>query len=146
MATDNYVSHKELAEAQDRTKDDIMDHIDNHEKNIERLDVKVQRIDEKVGHLNDLVLPLTVSMRQTAENTKEISESLKEFTKSQSATNGIFYDKFNKTAVEMENLKTVTTGLGEKKKYNATIVVAIISLIGIFITGMFQLAPLFFEK
>lgn len=144
MATENYVTYKQLSESQDRMKEEIMDHIERNEKQIDKLDTKVENIDDKLSSLNDLVLPLTVAMRQTAENTKEISQSLKEFTKTQSSTNDIFHDKINAQAVVIEGMKSVTAGLSEKKKYNATVVVAIIGLLGVFVTGLFQLAPILF--
>lgn len=137
MGAESYVTYREMVDAQENIKEDI-------DKKIEKVDDKVNSINEKVSHLNDLVLPLTVAMKQTAENTKEISESLKDFTRNQSATNGIFHDKIHSQEITIEGLKTVTSGITEKKKYNATVVVAILGLIGVFITGLFQLAPVLF--
>lgn len=146
MATEkSYVTYKELSESQDRIKEELMDHIERGEKQMDKLETKVSTINDKVSSLNDLVLPLTVAMKQTAENTKEISQSLKEFTKTQSSTNDIFHDKINAQAIALEGMKSVTSGLTEKKKYNVTVVVAIIGLIGVFITGLFQLAPILFN-
>lgn len=138
MAAENYVTYREMVDAQENIKGDI-------DKKIEKVDDKVNSINDKVSHLNDLVLPLTVAMKQTADNTKEISESLKEFTRSQSTTNGIFRDELHEHAVTLEGVKNITSGLTDKKKYNATVIVAIISLIGVFITGLFQLAPVLFN-
>lgn len=138
MATENFVTYKEMVESQDSVKQELLE-------KIEKSDKQVERLDEKVDNLNDLVLPLTVAMNQTAENTKEMSESLKEFTKKQSETNGIFHDKINGQALAIEGIKNVTNGLTEKKKYNATVIVAIIGLVGVFVTGLFQLAPIIFN-
>jgi methyl-accepting chemotaxis protein len=141
VAAEDYVTYKELSDS----KQDLMEHIEQGNKRVDRLDDKVDTINDRVGHLNDLVLPLTVAMKQTAENTREISESLKEFTKSQSETNDRFHEKISSQAVTIEGMKSVTAGITDKKKYNATVVVAIIGLVGVFVTGLFQLAPLIFN-
>lgn len=145
MAAEDFVTYKELSDSQARIKEDIMEHIERGEKQIDKLDIKVNGISDKVSNLNDLVLPLTVAMKQTAENTREISKSLKDFTKTQSITNDMFHDKINAQSLAIEGVKTVTNGLTEKKRYNATVVVAIIGLVGVFITGIFQLAPILFQ-
>ena len=134
-----------MTEKQESLKKDIMDHVERGEKRVDRLDIKMNNIDEKVNQLNELVLPLTVAMKQTAENTKDMSDSLKEFTKNQSDTNGIFYEKFNAQAMTIENIKNLTNTITDKKKYNVSVVVAIIGLVGIFITGLFRLAPMIFN-
>lgn len=141
MATEDYVTYKELTDS----KQDIMEHIEQSNKRVDRLDNRVEVIGEKVSSLNDLVLPLTVAMKQTAENTREISESLKDFTNSQRETNGIFHDKINSQAIVLEGIKFVTKGATDKKKYNVAVVVAMIGLAGAFITGLFQLAPIIFN-
>lgn len=145
MATEEWITYKTLSESQARTKDELMEHIERGEKQVDKLDQKVNSIDERVGQLNNLVLPLTVSMRQTAENTKEISESLKEFTRNQSTTNTTLSDRINQHTVDIEGIKSVTSTIGEKKKYNATVIVALIGFMGVFVTGLFQLAPILFE-
>lgn len=145
MATEEWITYKALSESQARTKDELMEHIERGEKQVDKLDQKVNSIDERVGQLNNLVLPLTVSMRQTAENTKEISESLKEFTRNQSTTNSTLSDRINQHTVDIEGIKSVTNTIGDKKKYNATVIVALIGFMGVFVTGLFQLAPILFE-
>lgn len=155
MVAEGYVTFKEMSESQDKVKKEILDsqenvkksimeHIERGDKQTEKLDNKVNNITDKVANLNDLVLPLTIAMKQTAENTKEISESLKDFTKSQSTTNGIVYDRLHAQDLSIEGLKNITSGIAEKKKYNVSVVVALISLVGVFIAGLFQLAPILF--
>lgn len=156
MASEGFVTYRELSECQDNikrdlienqesVKKDVMEHVERGDKRVDRLDIKMNNIDEKVNQLNDLVLPLTVAMKQTAENTKDMSDSLKQFTKNQSDTNGIFYEKFNAQAISIESIKNITNNITDKKKYNVSVVVAIIGLVGIFITGLFQLAPMIFN-
>lgn len=145
MASQDFVTHKDLMDHNSRLKDDIKSDIDKTERVVEKLDERVQQIDAKVDMLNDLVLPLTSAMTQTAENTKDISLSLKEFTQAQTKTNHIFQDKINGQAVAIESLKGITNAMGEKKKYNVTVVVALIGLVGAFVTGLFQLAPFLFQ-
>lgn len=145
MSPERFVTHKELNEYNDRLRKEIRTDISKSEKVVEKLDARVQKIDEKVDMLNDLVLPLTIAMNQTAENTKEMSQSLKEFTKAQTTTNDIFNEKINGHAITIENLKGVTNSMTEKKKYNVTVVVALIGLVGAFVTGLFQLAPFLFQ-
>lgn len=145
MVPERFVTHKELNEYNDRLRKEIRTDISKSDKVVEKLDTRVQKIDEKVDMLNDLVLPLTIAMNQTADNTKEMSQSLKEFTKAQTTTNDILNEKINGHAITIENLKGVTSSMTEKKKYNVTVVVALIGLVGVFVTGLFQLAPFLFQ-
>lgn len=146
MASEGFVTYREMTEYQDSVKKDLIDRIDKGDKNREKLEDKVEIMDEKLDNLNKVVLPLTLAMEQTAENTKEISQSLKEFTKQQSKTNTLFHDKINDQAMTIKDIKNVTDGFTDKKKYNATVIVALIGLVGVFITGLFQLAPLIFTQ
>jgi uncharacterized coiled-coil protein SlyX len=146
VATEGYVTYKEMTASQQGIKKELLEIIDKGEKKMDKLEDKVTNVTEKVGHLNDIVLPLTVVMQQTADNTKEMSQTLKEFTKSQSMTNELFNDKISAQNVTIEGIKNVTNTITEKKKYNVTVVVALIGLIGVFITGLFQLAPILFQN
>lgn len=137
MASEEYVTYKDLTLSQERLKDDVLEHVD-------KVESRVNIVEGKVDDLNKIVLPLTVAMNQTAENTKKISETLEVFTKSQSETNGKFYDKFHAQDLEIQGVKNLASGLSEKKKYNATVTVAILGIVSAFITGMFTLAPLMF--
>lgn len=145
MDSENFVTYKEMVKSQDDTKQDIIDRIEKGDKRVDKLDDKINDVDKKVDHLNDLVLPMTVAMKQTAENTKDISESLKEFTRNQSTTNNIFHEKINAQALSIQGIENIAVGMTDKKKYNATVVAATIGLVGIFVAGMFQLAPIIFN-
>lgn len=137
MASEDYVTYREMTEHQEALKKDILGQLGEVEQ-------QVELVEDEVNELKVLVLPLVVSMKQTAENTKEISESLKEFTRTQTQTNVIFQEKFSSQALDIQAVKNIADGLTEKKKYNATVTVGIIGLISAFITGMFTLAPLMF--
>ena len=138
MASENYITHKILNEFQKELDREIKGHID-------KLDDKIGTVDNKVGQLNDLVLPMVISMKQTAENTKEMADSLKDFTNSQRQTNDLFKDKMHEHDLSIEGFKGITKLISDKKKYNATVIVALIGLVGIFITSLFQLAPIIFN-
>lgn len=110
----------------------------------------MDKVEDKVDDLKDLVLPLTVAMNQTAENTKEMAKSFKEFALSQSTTNGTFRDKIHNQDLTIADLKNITGSITEKKKWNAGVVVAIITTAGGIMIAVFQLAPvlapLLFDK
>lgn len=144
MAPERFVTHKDLADRQKQLRDELMEDISRTEKTIENVDKKVQAVDDKVSTLQELVLPLTVAMNATAENTKKISQTLEKFTEAQSDTNQIFNDRIGSHSVDIENLRGVTNSISDRKKYNATVVVALIGLVGTFIVSLFGLAPLFF--
>lgn len=139
MASENFVTHKALNEAHKEIKQEIMSHV-------EKVDVKVVAIDNKVSQLNDLVLPMVLSMKQTADNTKEMSTSLKEFTRSQSETNNLIKDKLHDHDLSIQSFEGVVSLVNDRKKYNAGVIVALISLVGIVITGLFNLAPILFNQ
>lgn len=138
MGEKEYVTYKEMLAVQGKLKDEMC-------KDIEKVDGRVDILDGKVDQLTELVIPMNIAMKQTADNTKEISESLKEFTRNQNMTNNAFSTKIGEHAVALQDVKSIANGLAEKKKYNATIVVAIIGLISVFVAGLFQLAPVLFS-
>lgn len=139
MASENLTTYREMTEHVGKVKEEICEQVN-------RLDYQVGVMNGKLSQLNDVVLPLTLAMNQTAENTKEISTSLKAFTKTQSVTNGIFTDKMHNHDLAIAGIKSITDGITDKKKYNAGVVVAVIGLVGLFVSGLFGLAPYIFTQ
>lgn len=145
MAPERYVNHSEMKEELSSLKTDLKEDIGRGERHRDRLEKDIKGVVEKVGVLNDLVLPLTVSMAATAENTKEMAKSLKEFTQTQSETNEKVNERISNHEGRLETLTGITTNMTEKKKYNATILVALIGVIGSIVVAMLQLAPVIFQ-
>ena len=112
---------------------------------VQRIDDKVDAVDEKVDNLRDMVLPLLESSKQTAENTRKIAESMDKFTEEQRRTNGKMYERLNGHDVQLTDLKHMAGGVAEKKKANATVIVAVLGVVGTIIGGLFALAPVFFQ-
>lgn len=133
-----FITHRELVRTQDELRKELSSKIEGTSR---RLD----DVDDKVDHLRDLVLPLLETSKQTAENTRKMAESMDKFTESQRATNGRIYEKLNVHDVSLEGLKHTAGANAEKKRSNATIIVAVISTVGAIILGIFQLAPLLFN-
>lgn len=133
-----FITHRELTRTQDALRKELSDKIDGNNR---RLD----DVDDKVDNLRDMVLPLLETSKQTAENTRKMAESMDRFTEGQRATNGRIYEKLNGHDVSLEGLKLTAGANAEKKRSNATIIVAVISTVGALILGIFQLAPLFFN-
>lgn len=125
-----------------RTQTDLREEMSGK---IDRVNDKVEDVDDKVDNLRDMVLPLLETSKQTAENTRKMAESMDRFTEGQRATNGRIYEKLNGHDVSLEGLKLTAGANAEKKRSNATIIVAVISTVGALILGIFQLAPLFFN-
>lgn len=126
-----FITHRELVRTQDALRSEMSSKIDG--------------VDDKVDNLRDMVLPLLETSKQTAENTRKMAESMDRFTEGQRATNGRIYEKLNGHDVSLEGLKLTAGANAEKKRSNATIIVAVISTVGALILGIFQLAPLFFN-
>lgn len=126
-----FITHRELVRTQDALRSEMSSKIDS--------------VDDKVDNLRDMVLPLLETSKQTAENTRKMAESMDRFTESQRATNGRIYEKLNGHDVSLEGLKLTAGANAEKKRGNATIIVAVISTVGALILGIFQLAPLLFN-
>lgn len=130
---------KELTESQNGMKKELSTTINGVKK-------ELGKVDNKVDNLKDLVLPLLEAMKQTAINTEKMSLSMDKFIESQRTTNGNFHEKINGQAIVIEGLKYIAGGIVEKKKYNAAIIVAVITTVGGIILGIIQLAPLIFPK
>lgn len=126
-----FITHRELVRTQDALRSEMSGKIDS--------------VDDKVDNLRDMVLPLLETSKQTAENTRKMADSMDKFTEGQRATNGRIYEKLNGHDVSLEGLRLTAGASAEKKKSNATIIVAVISTVGALILGIFQLAPLFFN-
>lgn len=126
-----FITHRELVRTQDALRSEMSSKIDG--------------VDDKVDNLRDMVLPLLETSKQTAENTRKMADSMDKFTEGQRATNGRIYEKLNVHDVSLEGLRLTAGASAEKKKSNATIIVAVISTVGALILGIFQLAPLFFN-
>ena len=133
-----FITHETLARTQDELRREMT-------AKIEKVNDKVDDVDDKVDNLRDMVLPLLESSKQTADNTRKIAEAMDKFTESQHATNGKIYDKLNAHDVSLEGLKHTAGAVIEKKKGNVTIIVAVLSIVGTLVGGLFALAPLFFN-
>lgn len=133
-----FITHRELVRTQDELRKELSTKIEGTSR---RLD----DVDDKVDHLRDLVLPLLETSKQTAENTRKMAESMDKFTESQRATNGRIYERLNVHDVSLEGLKHTAGASAEKKKSNATIIVAVIGAVTTLITGLFALAPYVFN-
>ena len=133
-----FITHETLARTQDELRREMTARID-------KVNDKVDDVDEKVDNLRDMVLPLLESSKQTADNTRKIAEAMDKFTESQRATNGKIYDRLNAHDVSLEGLKHTSGAEIEKKKLNVKVIVSVIGLVSVVVTGLFALAPLFFN-
>lgn len=116
------------------------------------LNKKIGVVDDKVDNLRDIVLPMVRSSEQTAENTKKMAESMERFTEAQRQTNGKFYQKLGEHDITFKSIEGQFSEVGIKLQYraedksnNAKIWVAIIGLVGIAITIIFQAASYLFN-
>lgn len=125
------VTRLELVESQHKLKNEV--------------NKKIENIDDKVDDLRDIVLPLAESSKQTAENTKKIADTIDDFTKEQYKTNGRLWSKINNHEVSLTEIGVTSKAKSDVWSSNAKIIVSVISIIGILITGIFSLAPLFFK-
>lgn len=133
-----FITYETLARTQDELRRDMTAKID-------KTNEKVDDVEDKVDNLRDMVLPLLETSKQTAENTRKMAESMDRFTESQRATNGKLSDRLNVHDVTIEGLKHTAGANVEKKKGNATIIVAVIGAVTTLITGLFALAPYVFN-
>lgn len=106
---------------------------------------EIKKVDDKVDDLQRMVLPLIESSKQTAENTREMSENMKSFTNEQRKTNSHMWKKLNEHDVSLAEVGVASKSRSETWKANAQIIVAVIGIIGLIITGIFNIAPLFFN-
>lgn len=133
-----FITHETLARSQDELRREMSAKID-------KTNDKVDDVEDKVDNLRDMVLPLLETSKQTAENTRKMAESMDRFTESQRATNGKIYDKLSGHEVSIEGLKLTAGANAEKKMGNVKIIVSVLGLVGIVVSGLFALAPLFFN-
>lgn len=133
-----FITHETLARSQDELRREMSAKID-------KTNDKVDDVEDKVDNLRDMVLPLLETSKQTADNTHKIAEAMDKFTETQRATNGRLYDRLNTHDVTIEGLKHTAGANVEKKKSNATIIVAVIGAVTTLITGLFALAPYIFN-
>lgn len=144
-----YVTHIELELEKSRMRSDWKRDIRSvDERHTERNEKTNERIDE----IMELVLPMAESSKQTAENTRKTAELMERFTDEQRRTNGKFYDKLHVHDLQFSGIEGQFTDVSvrlnaqsESKKSNTTLWVALIGLIGIFISGIFALAPSLFS-
>lgn len=152
-----FITYRELSFTQDKIREELLKGqtalkeefsliVNGVKKDLGKVDNKVNHLDDKVDDLKTLVLPLLEATKQTAINTEKMSLSMDKFIESQRVTNGNFHEKINGQAIVMEGLKHIAGGVVEKKKFNAAIIVAIITTVGGIVMGIIQLAPFIFPK
>lgn len=132
-----FITYRELTRTQDDLRKELVGKVEGTNR---RLD----DVDDKVDNLRDLVLPLLETSKQTAENTRKMADSMDKFTEGQRATNGRIYEKLNGHDVAITKLDVSSGAQTEKKKANATIIVAIIGAVTTLIASLFALAPYLF--
>lgn len=133
-----FITYETLARTQDELRRDMT-------AKIEKTNDKVDDVEDKVDNLRDMVLPLLETSKQTAENTRKMADSMDRFTESQRATNGELSKRLNGHDVTIEGLKQKAEANAEKKMGNVKIIVSVVGLVGIVVSGLFALAPLFFN-
>jgi len=147
-----FVTFKEYTESQDKIKRELLDSQNTVKKELttrlekaevqhDKLDAKINGIDDKVDQVRNVVLPLEVAMNSTAENTKQLVENFAKFTDSQVSRNDLFVEKFHANDLKVAGLENVTNKFADKKTYNLGVTVAFITFAGLFVTGLFQMAP-----
>ena len=144
-----YITHIEVELLQSRLRSDMKREIRMVDDN---LNSKIEVVDDKIDALREVVLPMAESSKQTANNTQRIAESMDRFTEEQRQTNGKFYDKLHTHELKFSGIDGKFADVGgrldaqsESKKNNTTFWVAMIGFMGIVISGIFQLAPNFFN-
>lgn len=125
------VTQLELVKSQQRLKDEMTG--------------EIKQVDDKVDDLRSIVLPLVETSKQTADNTKNISDAINDFTKEQRKTNSNMWNKLNDHDVSLAEIGITSKTKSDTWKANAQIIVAVIGIIGLIITGIFNIAPLFFQ-
>ena len=125
------VTQLELVKSQQRLKDEMTG--------------EIKQVDDKVDDLRSIVLPLVETSKQTADNTKNISDAINDFTKEQRKTNSNMWNKLNDHDVSLAEIGVSSKTKSDTWKANAQIIVAVIGIIGLIITGIFNIAPLFFQ-
>lgn len=106
---------------------------------------RIDIVDGKVDNLRDMVLPLIKSNEHIEKNTERTADIMEKFTDEQRKTNDSIYKKLNSHEVSLTRLGVTSKTRTETWKANAQIIVAVIGIIGLIITGIFSVAPLFFQ-
>lgn len=144
-----YVTHIELELHTSKLRSDLKREIRLVDEN---LNAKISGVDDKVDGLKEIVLPMAESSKQTADNTKKTAELMERFTDEQRRTNGKFHDKFHNHDLKFSGIENEFAAVGvkldarsEAKKHNVTLWTAIIGILGLVVSGIFQIAPLLFN-
>lgn len=106
---------------------------------------KIESVDGKVDNLRDMVLPLIESNKHIERNTERTADIMEKFTDEQRKTNDTINKKLNSHEVSLTKLGVTSKSRSETWKANAQIIVAVIGILGLIITGIFNIAPLFFQ-
>lgn len=137
---------RELLESQNAVKLELTSRLEKGDARHDKLDTKINSIDDKVDQVKEVVLLLTPAMNSTAENTKQLVVQFEKFTVSQVTDKGLFIDKFHTQDLKIAGLENVTNAFADKKTYNIGVTVAAIGFAGVFVTALFQFAPLLFNR
>lgn len=141
-----FITHDVLTETQDRLKKELLanqkDVKEELSKRMDKGESTMDKLGDKVDDLQVMVIPLLASMEATAKNTERLVVSFDEFAKSQNTKNDNLISKVNEHEVKIETVTHIVNAVSDKKKYNAGIVVAAIGVIGLVVTGIFNLAPI----
>lgn len=132
---------KELLASQDAVKKELTTRLEKAEVQHGKLDDKINGIDDKVDEVRNVVLPLEVGLLNIAENTKQLVLGFAKFTDSQENRNTQFIEKFHTNDLKVASIENKTNSLLDRKTYNIGVTAGLLTLAGIFVTGMFQLAP-----
>lgn len=125
------VTQLELVKTQQKLKDEMSG--------------EIKKVDDKVDDVKMMVLPMVATLKQIETNTKKSAETMDDFTKEQRKTNNHIYKELRDHEVSLTELGVSSKSKSETWKANAQIIVAVIGIIGLIITGIFNIAPLFFN-
>lgn len=106
---------------------------------------RIDIVDGKVDNLRDMVLPLIKSNEHIEKNTERTADIMEKFTNEQRKTNDSIYKQLSSHEVSLTRLGVTSKSRSETWKANAQIIVAVIGILGLIITGIFSIAPLFFQ-
>jgi len=132
---------QELLASQEAVKRELTKRLEKAEIQHDKLDDKINGIDDKVDQVRNVVLPLEVAMNSTALNTEKLVKAFDKFADSQENRNTQFVEKFHTNDLKVASIENVTNAFADRKTYNLGVTVASITFAGLFVTGLFQLAP-----
>lgn len=132
---------KELLASQEAVKRELTKRLEKAEIQHDKLDDKINGIDDKVDQVRNVVLPLEVAMNSTALNTEKLVKAFDKFADSQEHRNTQFVEKFHTNDLKVASIENKTNNLTDRKTYNIGVTAAMITFAGLFVTGIFQLAP-----